>query len=46
MFFIKIEFERFYKFKCVLILVRENLLLSYKEYLKRDFDESGNLCVY
>ncbi|GAA8462123.1 DEAD/DEAH box helicase family protein [Helicobacter pylori] len=44
--FIKTEFERLYKLKRTSILARENLSPSYKEYLKRDFDESGNLRVH
>ncbi|GAA6973286.1 DEAD/DEAH box helicase family protein [Helicobacter pylori] len=44
--FIKTEFERLYKFKRDSILARENLSSSYREYLKRDFDESGNLRVH
>ncbi|GAA7634968.1 DEAD/DEAH box helicase family protein [Helicobacter pylori] len=44
--FIKTEFERLYKLKRASILARENLSPSYKEYLKRDFDESGNLRVH
>ncbi|GAB0051969.1 hypothetical protein YGH009_07750 [Helicobacter pylori] len=44
--FIKTEFERLYKLKRASILARENLSLSYKEYLARDFDESGNLRVH
>lgn len=44
--FIKTEFERLYKLKRASILANENLSPSYKEYLKRDFDESGNLRVH
>ncbi|GAA7288925.1 DEAD/DEAH box helicase [Helicobacter pylori] len=44
--FIKTEFERLYKLKRASILARENLSPSYKEYLKRDFDDSGNLRVH
>ncbi|MCQ2838374.1 DEAD/DEAH box helicase family protein [Helicobacter pylori] len=44
--FIKTEFERLYKLKRVSILTKENLSPSYREYLKRDFDESGNLRVH
>ncbi len=44
--FIKIEFERLYKLKRASILANENLSPSYREYLKRDFDESGNLRVH
>ncbi len=44
--FIKTEFERLYKLKRASILTRENLSPSYREYLKRDFDESGNLRVH
>ncbi|WP_198518043.1 DEAD/DEAH box helicase family protein [Helicobacter pylori] len=44
--FIKTEFERLYKLKRASILARENLSPSYKEYLARDFDESGNLRVH
>ncbi|MFP6226631.1 DEAD/DEAH box helicase family protein [Helicobacter pylori] len=44
--FIKTEFERLYKLKRASILARENLSLSYKEYLARDFDDSGNLRVH
>ncbi len=44
--FIKAEFERLYKLKRASILARENLSPSYKEYLARDFDESGNLRVH
>ncbi len=44
--FIKTEFERLYKLKRASILARENLSPSYREYLKRDFDESGNLRVH
>ncbi len=42
--FIKTEFERLYKLKRASILAEAKP--SYKEYLKRDFDESGNLLVY
>ncbi len=44
--FIKTEFERLYKLKRNSILANENLSPSYREYLKRDFDESGNLRVH
>ncbi|WP_187894756.1 DEAD/DEAH box helicase family protein [Helicobacter pylori] len=44
--FIKTEFERLYKLKRASILANENLSPSYGEYLKRDFDESGNLRVH
>ncbi|MCQ2935804.1 DEAD/DEAH box helicase family protein [Helicobacter pylori] len=44
--FIKTEFERLYKLKRASILTRENLSPSYREYLKRDFDDSGNLRVH
>ncbi len=44
--FIKTEFERLYKLKRASILARENLSPRYREYLKRDFDESGNLRVH
>ncbi|MGN8514740.1 DEAD/DEAH box helicase family protein [Helicobacter pylori] len=44
--FIKTEFERLYKLKRASILTKENLSPSYKEYLARDFDESGNLRVH
>ncbi len=44
--FIKTEFEKLYKLKRASILARENLSPSYREYLKRDFDESGNLRVH
>ncbi|MFA4813831.1 DEAD/DEAH box helicase family protein, partial [Helicobacter pylori] len=44
--FIKTEFERLYKLKRSSILTKENLSPSYREYLKRDFDESGNLRVH
>ncbi len=44
--FIKTEFERLYKLKRASILANENLSPSYREYLKRDFDESGNLRVH
>ncbi|MDU9805272.1 restriction endonuclease [Helicobacter pylori] len=44
--FIKIEFERLYKLKRASILKNEDLSPSYKEYLARDFDESGNLRVH
>ncbi len=44
--FIKTEFERLYKLKRASILANENLSPSYKEYLARDFDESGNLRVH
>ncbi|GAA9564919.1 DEAD/DEAH box helicase family protein [Helicobacter pylori] len=44
--FIKTEFERLYKLKRASILARGNLSPSYKEYLARDFDESGNLRVH
>ncbi len=44
--FIKTEFERLYKLKRASILANENLSPSYREYLKRDFDENGNLRVH
>ncbi|MFP6269266.1 DEAD/DEAH box helicase family protein [Helicobacter pylori] len=44
--FIKTEFERLYKLKRASILKNEDLSLSYREYLARDFDESGNLRVH
>ncbi|GAA8292895.1 DEAD/DEAH box helicase family protein [Helicobacter pylori] len=44
--FIKTEFERLYKLKRASILKNEDLSPSYREYLKRDFDESGNLRVH
>ncbi|RVY48427.1 DEAD/DEAH box helicase family protein [Helicobacter pylori] len=44
--FIKTEFERLYKLKRASILTKENLSPSYREYLVRDFDESGNLRVH
>ncbi|GAA7821199.1 DEAD/DEAH box helicase family protein [Helicobacter pylori] len=44
--FIKTEFERLYKLKRASILARENLSPSYREYLARDFDESGNLRIH
>ncbi|MCQ2864565.1 DEAD/DEAH box helicase family protein [Helicobacter pylori] len=44
--FIKTEFERLYKLKRASILKNEDLSPSYKEYLKRDFDDSGNLRVH
>ncbi|MCQ2634954.1 DEAD/DEAH box helicase family protein [Helicobacter pylori] len=44
--FIKTEFERLYKLKRASILARENLSPSYREYLVRDFDDSGNLRVH
>ncbi len=44
--FIKTEFERLYKLKRDSILARKNLSPSYREYLARDFDESGNLRVH
>ncbi|MCQ2636175.1 DEAD/DEAH box helicase family protein [Helicobacter pylori] len=44
--FIKTEFERLYKLKRASILTKENLSPSYREYLARDFDESGNLRVH
>ncbi|WRB84701.1 DEAD/DEAH box helicase family protein [Helicobacter pylori] len=44
--FIKTEFERLYKLKRASILTRENLSSSYREYLARDFDDSGNLRVH
>ncbi|GAA7272180.1 DEAD/DEAH box helicase family protein [Helicobacter pylori] len=44
--FIKTEFERLYKLKRASILKNEDLSPSYKEYLARDFDESGNLRVH
>ncbi|WP_120885241.1 DEAD/DEAH box helicase family protein [Helicobacter pylori] len=44
--FIKTEFERLYKLKRASILKNENLSPSYREYLARDFDDSGNLRVH
>ncbi|WP_033735798.1 restriction endonuclease [Helicobacter pylori] len=44
--FIKTEFERLYKLKRASILADAGLSPSYKEYLARDFDESGNLRVH
>ncbi|GAA7439285.1 DEAD/DEAH box helicase family protein [Helicobacter pylori] len=44
--FIKTEFERLYKLKRDSILASKNLSPSYREYLARDFDESGNLRVH
>ncbi len=44
--FIKTEFERLYKLKRASILKNEDLSPSYKEYLARDFDESGHLRVH
>ncbi|EPZ92511.1 DEAD/DEAH box helicase family protein [Helicobacter pylori] len=44
--FIKTEFERLYKLKRDSILADVGLSPSYKEYLARDFDESGNLRVH
>ncbi|MDU9726910.1 DEAD/DEAH box helicase family protein [Helicobacter pylori] len=44
--FIKTEFERLYKLKRTSILTKENLSPSYREYLARDFDDSGNLRVH
>ncbi|MFA4746369.1 restriction endonuclease [Helicobacter pylori] len=44
--FIKTEFERLYKLKRASILAKENLSPSYKEYLARDFDDSGNLRIH
>ncbi|WP_120887036.1 DEAD/DEAH box helicase family protein [Helicobacter pylori] len=44
--FIKTEFERLYKLKRASILAKKNLSPSYREYLARDFDESGNLRVH
>ncbi|MGL2429969.1 DEAD/DEAH box helicase, partial [Helicobacter pylori] len=44
--FVKTEFERLYKLKRASILEKENLSPSYKEYLARDFDDSGNLRVH
>ncbi len=44
--FIKTEFERLYKLKRDSILADAGLSPSYKEYLARDFDESGNLRVH
>ncbi|GAA9381130.1 DEAD/DEAH box helicase family protein [Helicobacter pylori] len=44
--FIKTEFERLYKLKRASILANAGLSPSYKEYLARDFDESGNLRVH
>ncbi|NHA59302.1 DEAD/DEAH box helicase [Helicobacter pylori] len=44
--FIKTEFERLYKLKRASILTKENLSPSYREYLARDFDDSGNLRVH
>lgn len=42
--FIKNEFERLYKQKRVKIL-SQDLPQNYKEYLLKDFDSKGNLCV-
>lgn len=44
--FIKTEFERLYKLKRAQILANADLSPSYKEYLAKDFDESGNLRVH
>ena len=44
--FIKTEFERLYKLKRTQILANADLPSSYKEYLAKDFDESGNLRVH
>ncbi len=44
--FIKTEFERLYKLKRTQILANADLSPSYKEYLAKDFDESGNLRVH
>ncbi len=44
--FIKTEFERLYKLKRASILTKENLSPNYREYLKRDFDDSGNLRIH
>lgn len=44
--FVKTEFERLYKLKRTQILAKTDLSPSYKEYLAKDFDESGNLRVH
>lgn len=44
--FVKTEFERLYKLKRKEILANADLSPSYKEYLAKDFDESGNLRVH
>ncbi len=44
--FIKNEFERLYKQKRSEILQRDDLTQDYKNYLARDFDESGKLRVH
>ena len=44
--FVKTEFERLYKLKRAQILAKTDLSPSYKEYLAKDFDESGNLRVH
>lgn len=44
--FVKTEFERLYKLKRKEILAKTDLSPSYKEYLAKDFDESGNLRVH
>lgn len=44
--FVKTEFERLYKLKRTQILANADLSSSYKEYLAKDFDESGNLRVH
>ena len=44
--FIKNEFERLYKQKRAKILSNPNLPQNYKDYLAKDFDESGNLRVH
>ena len=43
--FIKEEFEKLYKLKREQILSKPNLSKEYKNYLAKDFDESGNLRV-
>lgn len=44
--FIKNEFERLYKQKRKEILSNPHLSQNYKDYLAKDFDESGNLRVH
>ncbi len=44
--FIKNEFERLYKQKRTEILNNQHLPQNYKDYLAKDFDESGNLRVH
>ena len=44
--FIKNEFERLYKLKRNEILRKNDLAQNYKNYLLKDFDESGNLRVH